>query len=186
MTHNQPARTPVQTALADLPAWAIEGDKVFLHGPAGAGKTTLGAARVRHLLSQRGVFARRILVLTPQRSLAAPYREALRSPTLTRNGSQVTLQTIGGLARNMVELYWPLIAGDAGFARPDREPVFLTLETAQYYMAGLVRPVMQSGRLDALSLSPARVISQVLDNLNKAALVGFAHTDVARRLTQAW
>ncbi len=177
---------PAQFVLADLPAWAIEGNKVFLHGPAGAGKTTLGIARLHHLLNQRRVSARRILVLAPQRSLAEPYWKALAASALARSGSQVTVQTVGGLARNQVELYWPLIAGDAGFAHPDREPVFLTLETAQYYMAGLVRPVVDSGRLDALSLSQARIISQVLDNLNKAALVGFPHTDVARRLKQAW
>lgn len=177
---------PSQPELADLPAWAVEGNKVFLHGPAAAGKTTLGVARLHHLLNQRRVSARRILVLTPQRSLGRPYWNALAAPALARSGSQVTVQTVGGLARNQVELYWPLIAGEAGFAHPDREPVFLTLETAQYYMAGLVRPLVNSGRLDALSLSQARIISQVLDNLNKAALVGFPHTDVARRLKQAW
>ena len=183
-SHSLPS--PTQSTLADLPAWAIEGNKVFLHGPAGVGKTTLGVARLRHLLSQRGVSARRILVLTPQRSLAAPYWDALAAPALARSGSQVTVQTVGGLARSQVELYWPLIAADAGFAHPDREPVFLTLETAQYYMAGLVQPVIASGRLDAVGLSQPRIISQVLDNLNKAALVGFAHTDVARRLQRAW
>ena len=186
MSDSRSLPSPAQSTLADLPAWAIEGKQVFLHGPAGAGKTTLGVARLRHLLSQRSVSGRRILVLTPQRSLAAPYWQALAAPTLTRSGSQVTVQTVGGLARNQVELYWPLIAVDAGFAHPDQEPVFLTLETAQYYMAGLVQPVIASGRLDAVGLSQPRIISQVLDNLNKAALVGFAYTEVAQRLQRAW
>ncbi len=180
-----PSASTRQLELANLPAWATEGDKVFLSGPAGAGKTTLALARLQHLLVNRRVPGRRILVLTPQRSLGAPYWNYLRQPDLTA-GSQVAVQTVGGLARTMVHLYWPLLAGPAGFAHPDREPVFLTLETAQYYMASLVRPLVANGRFDAVRLSDARLISQVLDNLNKAAIVGFPHTDVARRLKEAW
>ena len=181
------AQTPSasQTALANLPGWVTQGDKVFLSGPAGSGKTTLALARVQHLLVDRHIPGRRILVLTPQRSLGAPFWDFLRQPGLAA-GSQVTVQTVGGLARTMVHLYWPLLAGPAGFAHPAREPVFLTLETAQYYMAGLVRPLVASGRFDAVRLSDARLISQVLDTLNKAAIVGFPHTEVAHRLKEAW
>ncbi len=58
---------------------------------------------------------------------------------------------------------------------PDRPPVFLTLETAQYYMAHLVRPLLDEQRLfDSVTLERNRLFSQILDNLNKAALVGFS------------
>lgn len=185
MPNPLPSPSARQMELANLPGWVTDGDTVFLSGAAGSGKTTLALARLHHLLVNRRVPGRRILVLTPQRSLGAPYRTVLRHPDLTA-GSQVTVQTVGGLARTMVHLYWPLLAGPAGFAHPDQEPVFLTLETAQYYMASLVRPLVASGRFDGVRLSDARLISQVLDNLNKAAIVGFPHTDVARRLKEAW
>jgi hypothetical protein len=77
--------------------------------------------------------------------------------------------TVGGLARRMVDLFWPLVAGPAGFAQPDTLPVFLTLETAQYYMAHLLRPLLDEGLFDSVVIDRNRLYSQVLDNLNKAA-----------------
>lgn len=161
------------------------GSKIFLEGPAGAGKTTAGVQRLLHLLNE-GAPASSILVLAPQRTLAAPYQAALRSPDL-RAGGLVTVLTAGGLARRMVELFWPLAAEEAGFARPEQPPTFLTLETAQYYMARLVRPLLEQEALfDSLVIDRNRLYSQILDNLNKAALVGFPYAEIGERLRQAW
>ena len=158
--------------------------KIFLDGPAGAGKTTAGVGRLLHLLDS-GVPARSILTLAPQRTLAAPYTDALRRPTV-RAGGQVTVFTVGGLAQRMVDLFWPLIAEEAGFARPDRPPTFLTLETAQYYMARLVRPLLDRGYFETVVIDRNRLYSQIIDNLNKAAVVGFPHTEIGERLKTAW
>jgi len=166
---------------------SIEGsieNKVFLQGPAGAGKTTVGVRRMLHLL-ERGVPAEAILVIVPQRTLAAPYYDALHSPELGPGG-QVTVLTIGGLARRMVDLFWPLVAEEAGFGHPDRNPIFLTLETAQYYMARAVRPLLEQGYFDSLVIDRNRLYSQILDDLNKAAVVGFPHTEIGERLKEAW
>jgi len=159
--------------------------KVFLTGMAGSGKTTAGVERMRYLLSQ-GVPADSILMLTPQRTLQEPYLELLYSPQ-RRAGGEVTSATMGGLARRMCELFWPLAAQSAGFKNPHLPPTFLTLETAQYYMAHLVRPLLEEkGYFESLTINRNRLYSQILDNLNKAALVGFPHMDIAPRLDSAW
>jgi len=158
--------------------------KIFLEGPAGVGKTSAGVGRLLHLLDA-GVPDRSILVLAPQRTLAAPYTDALRRPTV-RAGGQVTVFTVGGLAQRMVDLFWPLIAQEAGFAHPDRPPTFLTLETAQYYMARLVRPLLDRGYFETVVIDRNRLYSQIIDNLNKAAVVGFPHTEIGERLKAAW
>ena len=154
--------------------------KLFVSGPAGTGKTTAGVERMRHLLAQ-GVPGESILMLTPQRSLQEPYLDLLYSPE-RRAGGEVTPATIGGLARRMCDLFWPLAGEAAGFANPSQPPVFLTLETAQYYMAHLVRPLLDEGYFESVTINRNRLYSQIIDNLNKAAVIGFPHTDIGSKL----
>jgi hypothetical protein len=180
MTQPEFELSAAQQALVERP---ISGDTLFLSGPAGAGKTTTAVARLRHLLHQ-GVPADQILVLAPQRALLAPYQSALREPDLPPGGAVDTL-TIGGLARRQTALFWPLVAERAGM-RPDRPPVFLTLETAQYYMARVADPLYDKGVFDSVTIDRNRLLSQILDNLNKAALVGLDYTQVGERLRVAW
>jgi hypothetical protein len=158
--------------------------KIFLEGPAGAGKTTAAVARLLRLMAE-GVPGSAILLLVPQRSLAEPYLRALNHPGVLAGG-QVTILTVGGLAQRTLDLFWPHISTAAGFAHPDTQPVFLTLETAQYYMAHLVGPLLNEGYFSSVSMDRNRLYSQIIDNLNKAAVVGFPHTEIGERLKEAW
>lgn len=169
-----------QQALINLPF----NTRIFLEGPAGAGKTTAAVRRLLLLLERR-VRAETVLLLFPQRTFAAPYEDALRAPEAAA-GIFVQPATISGLARRMVDLYWPLVAADAGFARPDDPPVFLNLESAQYHLAYLLRPLLEQGLFDSVTLERNRLYAQVLDSLNKAALVGFPMEAIAERLKSAW
>jgi superfamily I DNA/RNA helicase len=158
--------------------------RLFVSGRAGMGKTTVGVERMRHLLAQ-GVPADSILMLTPQRTMQEPYLDLLFSPE-RQAGGEVTPATIGGLAQRMCDLFWPFAAEAAGFKNPDQPPVFLTLETAQYYMAFLVRPLLEQGYFQSLTIDRNRLYSQILDNLNKAAVVGFPYTEIGSRMDAAW
>lgn len=173
--------TPAQLEIVRSPL----DSKRFLTGPASCGKTTAGVARLEFLL-QSGVPGDSILMLTPQRTLQEPYLDLLHSPERGAGG-EVTPATVGGLARRTCDLFWPLAAESAGFARPDQPPVFLTLETAQYYMARLVRPLLQDkGYFESITIDRNRLYSQILDNLNKSAAVGFPYTEIGARLDAAW
>jgi len=178
--------TPV--ALSDSQRAIVERSpegRVFLEGSAGTGKTTVGVARMIHLLAA-GVPAGAMVVFVPQRTLGAPYTEAF-SRASVRAGGQVTILTVGGLARRMVDLFWPLVAEEAGFGHPDDLPTFLTLETAQYEMARLVRPLLEEeGYFESITIDRNRLYSQIIDNLNKAAVVGFPHTEIGERLIESW
>jgi hypothetical protein len=171
---------PEQLALIECPVDA----KIFLEGPAGAGKTTVGVERLLHLMAL-GVPADSILLLLPQRTLGSPYYQALRHPGVLAGGA-VDVLTVGGLAQRMVDLFWPLVAEEAGFGKPEQLPVFLTLETAQYYMARLVRPMLDQGYFESVTIDRNRLYSQILDNLSKASVVGFPYTEIGKRLKAAW
>src|SRR5512136_1787425 len=106
--------------------------RTFLTGPAGTGKTTQAVEHLQALL-QAGQLPAGILVIAPQRSLLKPYQDLLRRADLP-GGDEIETLTIGGLAKRSVDLWWPSVAPEAGFAKPDRPPTFLTLETAQYFM----------------------------------------------------
>jgi hypothetical protein len=159
--------------------------KLFVAGPPGSGKTALAVERLRWLV-QRGMPATSILVLTPQRTLATPYYNTLHDPELGPAG-HVDVSTLDGLARRVIDLFWPLIGERAGFAHPTQRPVFLTVETAQYFMDGIVGPLVdQQAYFEAVTIERTRLISQLLDDLNKAALIGIPLAEVPERLKAAW
>lgn len=172
--------SPTQQAIIESPL----NSRVFVSGRAGTGKTTAAVQRLHYLLEQ-GVPADSILMLTPQRTMQEPYLDLLYSPE-RRAGGEVTSATIGGLAKRTCDLFWLLASESAGFKNPEQPPVFLTLETAQYYMAHLVRPKLDEGYFQSISIDRNRLYSQILDNLNKAAVVGFSHTEIGARMDAAW
>ncbi len=172
--------TDDQSAIVNLPLQS----HISLQGMAGSGKTTAGVQRMLQLVAS-GVAADSILILVPQRSLAQPYYSIIHTPDFPNGGQPATL-TFGGLAQRMVSLFWPLIAKAAGFKKPTNPPRFLTLETAQYYLATIVDPLLQQGYFESLVIDPNRLYSQILDNLNKSAIIGFPPDQIAERLIQAW
>lgn len=157
----------------------------FLEGSYGTGKTTTGLARLQHLLHQ-GAWPEAILIFVPQRSLALPYLHLLHTMQGITPG-QVQVQTLSGFARNMTDLFWPLIAEQAGFGSLDQPPVFLNLETSQFFLAEVVRPLIEKeGYFSELTMTSHRLYRQILDTLNKAAVVGFPHTEISKRLNTAY
>ena len=161
------------------------GASLCVVGPASCGKSTALRARLAALLCE-GTRPHEILVLLPQRAQVALYEQALSTlEAPTRGGCD--LITFYGLTRRAVALFWPLVAEAGGFAHPDREPTFLTIETTQFYMWRIVEPLLaHEGYFSDLTIRRERLLSQLIDNLNKSAVVGFDHSDIARRLRNAW
>jgi len=151
----------------------------------GTGKTTAAVERMRYLLMQ-GVPGESILMLAAQRTVQEPYLDLLYSPERTAGGEVTSATMGGGLARRICDLFWPIAAESAGFAHPEQPPVFLSLETSQYYMAHIVRPLLDEGYFESVTMDRNRLYSQILDNLNKAAIVGFHYTEIASRLDSAY
>ena len=178
MVENMTQLTPQQSDLASRRG------KLFLEGDAGTGKTTIAVHRLLNLL-ESGVSADEILVLVPQRTLAAPYQHALRTSEFPPGG-EVTVTTMAGIAIQMIELFWPVVAQKAGF-KPDEPPTFLSTETSQFIMAHVIRGLVETqGYFDSVTIERSRLYVQLLDNLNKAAVVGFPVTEIGQRLTEAW
>ena len=157
----------------------------FVHGEVGTGKTTVGVRRMLRLLTKDKAYAHEILVVVPQSPLGRVYQDALQSESL-KAGGRVTVATWGSITQNIVELFFPLIVDQAGFLQRDKRPIFLSLETSLYFMHKVVGQLITDEALfDNITIARNRLYSQILDNLNKAALVGFPYDDLAMRLKSA-
>lgn len=157
---------------------------IFLKGCFGCGKTTTALARIKYLIEQ-GLPGNQILVITPQRSLAAPYHQYLYHPDFP-NGFLPDVTSLGGLARKLITLFWPSIIKNSSFEQSDLSPTFLNIETAQYYFAQVAEPYLTKGYLINAAIQPNRIYSQILDTMNKAAIMTFPLSEISERLKTAW
>ncbi|NJL94400.1 MAG: hypothetical protein HC915_12095 [Anaerolineae bacterium] len=156
----------------------------YWEGIAGAGKTTQAAQQLANWLDA-GVPAEQILVLVPQRALGRPYQTVLQT-SMAPNARAVTVSTLAGLAQRGLTLFWAAVAPRAFPSWQGAEPLFLNIETAQYFMAQFVQPKIESGIFDSLKMDRARVTAQILDALSKAAVHGYLYKEVYSRLSRAW
>ena len=161
------------------------GERIFLRGKASVGKTTVGVEWLQRLLAE-GVPAHRILVLVPQRRLALPYEREIRRLE-GRAGAEVTIATLGSLARRTVQLFWPLVTDRLSQTFPTRRPKSLSLEMVQYLMFKLLQPeIERNDYFKSVTIDRARLFGQLADNLNKSAVVGFPSTTIGARLQAAF
>lgn len=174
-----PSSPDVEAILEAPPSGAV-----WIDLPQGPGAGELARARLRSLLAQ-GVVGEQLLILLPQRDRRHLYEEVL-SAVDAAPAVRPEMHTYYSLASRMVRLFWPHVAPAAGFARPLEAPVLLTYETAQYVMSQILVPYLAQGFFEGLALRPQRLLSQLLDNLNKAAVNGYEIADVGRRLASAW
>jgi hypothetical protein len=100
--------------------------------------------------------------------------------------AELNITTFNVLARDMVSLFWPLIARPAGFARPYQPPTFLTYDLAQLLMWQVVSPMIDGGAFATLKLRPQQIVSQLLDTLNRAALNGLTVQEATARQLVSW
>ena len=157
----------------------------FLSGPAGSGKSTAGIERLKFLL-QSGIPGHEILLLFPQRNLSLDYLEALDSLDFS-GSSKPVFATFGGLARRGIDLFWPALQNQFDSFSGKSPPIFLTLESSLYFLSNIVEPlILDEGYFASLTIQRNRLYSQILDNLNKAAVHGFAHTEISERLLSSW
>lgn len=157
---------------------------VFLSGLSGCGKTTTGKAYL-DLLSKQNIPGNQVLILVPQQSLGLTYQNFLETINYF-NGTLPLIQTVTALSQKIIKLFWPIIAPNFDFSEPKNQPIFLNIESSQYFMAKVSQPFFEKNYFSTIKSDKPRIFSQILDNLNKAAVIGFPYTDIGDRLKEAW
>lgn len=170
--------TPVQTQ-------AVEDSQTsFLLGPAGSGKSTALQQRLVRLI-RSGEPAYTILVLVAESENQGLFYDAINRASLGPY-ADLKITTYVSLAREMVSLFWPLIARPAGFERPYQPPAFLSYDQAQILMYRFVAPPLAQGAFATLRLRPQQITSQLLDTLNRAALNSLTLGEAMDRQVNTW
>lgn len=159
--------------------------KYFAEGPAGTGKTTAAVLHIGKLLQQR-VPANDITVVVPHPLLMRPYR-TFDTDTRDVPGAELNITTYARMIRRAIELFWPIVAETVGHGIVRETPVFLNFEAAVLHLSRVIDPMIEQRRLfDTARLPRRRLYAQILDDLNKSAVVGFPVAEIAFRLEQAW
>ncbi len=156
----------------------------FWRGPVGSGKTLALRQRMIQLL-KTGEPAYTIMTLVAEPEHGTEFESAVRAAGLGPYGD-LTITTFNHLALEMATLFWPLVAGAAGFAQPYRPPTLLTYDLAQLLMWRMVSPDLDAGAFTDLRLRPQQIVSQVLDTLNRAALNGLTLDEAIERQIVTW
>jgi len=156
----------------------LEGS-LFIEGSARTGKTTAVLARLEKTLSEFPGY--QVLILTPQQSLARPYRDFMKTDQVINCGIP-RITTISGIARDLLHIFWPEVKNIFNFAKNASEPIFLSLESAQYCMSRIVDPLLEKGYFQTIKIEKHRLYSQIIDNLNKSAIHGLSLESIPTRL----
>ena len=158
--------------------------RTLLIGPAGTGKTTALQQRLHHLLAE-GEPAYTILVLVAEPKHKERYTAVARQAELGAY-ADLKVDNYVGLAREFVELFWPLVARRGGFASAHRPPTWLSYDLAQLHMWEVITPMLEAGHFANLRLRPQQIVSQLLDNLNRSALNNHTLEEGIQRQINAW
>ena len=156
----------------------------FCIGPAGTGKSTVLHRRLLDLLKD-GEQAYTMLVLVSEPNHRQDFIDHIQAADLGPT-SEPSIYTFSGIAREMISLFWPLIARPAGFDEAHHPPVFLGYDLAQLLMWRTIKPMMEAGSFSGLNLRPQQIVSQILDTLNRAALNNLSLHEAEARQVDAW
>jgi hypothetical protein len=169
--------TPLQQAAATTDRSAL------LIGPAGSGKTTALQERLRRLLAA-GEPAYTILILVADPDQRGRYERFIQSQGIP--WADLRLAHFSQLGREMVQLFWPLVARPAGFAGGFRPPTFLGYDLAQLLMWRIVAPQLEQGAFAELRRRPQQIVSQLLDTLSRAAFNALTISEATERQSRTW
>ena len=173
---------------ADLPPIASN-CRLYIEGPFGTGKTDLGLARLRWAMQELRGHGQAVTLLVPSRYTLRRLRQRLENRRGPSAHSPYRLVTFAGLMAEAVTLAWPELAERAGYVEPAPSPRFLNLESAQHLLAPEVRERAIQGHFEAATRyhSPGnnRLLSQLVDNLSKAAMYGYSLEEAYLRLARS-
>jgi hypothetical protein len=156
---------------------------VMFTGPTGSGKTTRLLQTYKDLL-ESGIQSDIIQVFVLNQRQVKYWKEHL---ALERSGF-LYIDTYFSFVQRELSRFWHTIETHLTEGTPVLEPVFLSIETAQYMMELCIEEMREQGRFqdERFRSQPARMALQLTETLQMAAISRLDTRDIAERLKGAW
>lgn len=157
--------------------------RVMFCGPTGSGKTAR-MLDTYHTLLGEGIPSDFIQVLVLNRRQAAWFKDQVK---MNRSGA-LQVNTYFSFIQRELRRFWHVAEAGLDEGQPVLEPVFLTMETAQYLMELCIGEMRSQGRFSAENFrsQPARMALQLTETMQIAAVSCLDAREIAERLQKAW
>lgn len=151
---------------------------VLIKGPTGAGKTQMLQKKYQELLDS-GFNSNQIIVLVRNRRESIFWRNSIK----VNFSSTLRIQTFFGFIQGEIKKYWPILSSKIeGSYLNTIEPIFLTTETSQFILTGLVEDFRNQGKLLDITARSQKIALEGLSILSKSASAKIDLTSISDRL----
>lgn len=152
---------------------------MWVLGGARSGKTSALVERYVAWV-ERGADSRTIFAFATNSQLSRELSQRLQQAT--GNRVAVAVQTPIGFFQHEVLLYWPLLQAEMGLLA--RFPLVLKPENEQEIATQLFERDLDSGAIALEGYSRTRIVRQIVDNVQVAALAGVPIAEIGERLVR--
>lgn len=158
-------------------------NRIMFCGPTGSGKTSHLLENYRKLLDA-GVSSDDIQVFVLNGRQAAWWKDNVKS---VRSGS-LYINTYFSFVQRELRRFWHVVEAGMTEGQPVLEPVFLTIETAQYLMELCIDEMRRQGRFldERFRSHPTRMALQLTETMQIAAISRIDACEIAERLKKTW
>jgi hypothetical protein len=156
---------------------------LLIMGPTGSGKSTRLLEIYKQLIAE-GEASDHVQVLVLNRQQVAWWKEHV---DLSRGGF-LRIDTYFSFVCRELRRFWHVLENCFTSGQPVLEPVFLTMETAQYMMELCIEEMRRQGKFldERFRSHPTRMALQLTETMQIAAISRLDAREIASRLKNAW
>lgn len=158
-------------------------NRIMFTGPTGSGKTTRLIEKYQELISG-GIPSDYIQVFVLNREAVDYWRKNVHFAS----SGFLRIDTYFSFVRKELQRHWHVVEKQLTDGSSTLEPVFLTIETAQYMLEMCIGEMRREGRFldERFRSHPSRMALQLTETMQIAAISHLDAREIAQRLKDAW
>ena len=152
---------------------------IIVSGKSGSGKTTLAIEKYKHMIEEEKINSENILVLVMNRHQAMTWKKEL----CLKTAGEFKIYTYQNFVSRELSKFWPIIESKCSrIEKKSLKPEFISTDLANYMMELLVNYYRRKGYLVDITSHSSRVASDLVSNINKAAMSLVDFKEIGTRL----